>query len=36
MTTRDKNNDDQKDIAALKYAISQGLTCIDSAEMYAD
>lgn len=34
-TTRDKNNDDAKDIAAIKYAISKGLTCIDSAEMYA-
>lgn len=34
-TTRDKNNDDEKDILALKYAISSWLTCIDSAEMYA-
>lgn len=34
-TTRDKNNDDEKDIQALKYAISKWLTCIDSAEMYA-
>lgn len=34
-TTRDKNNDDEKDIVAIKYAISQGMTCIDSAEMYA-
>ena len=35
-TTHDKNNDDAKDIAALQYAISQGLICIDSAEMYAE
>ena len=34
-TTRDKNNDDEKDIKALRYAISQGLNCIDAAEMYA-
>lgn len=34
-TTRDKNNDDQRDIMALKYAISKGVRCIDSAEMYA-
>lgn len=35
MTTRDKNNNDEQDISALRYAISQWLTCIDSAEMYA-
>jgi len=35
MTTRDKDNDDDRDIRALKYAISKWLTCIDSAEMYA-
>jgi len=34
-TTRDKSNNDLRDIQAIKYAISQGLTCIDSAEMYA-
>lgn len=34
-TTRDKKNDDESDIQAIRYAISQWLTCIDSAEMYA-
>jgi len=34
-TTRDPENDDQRDIQAIKYAIDQGLTCIDNAEMYA-
>lgn len=34
-TTRDPSNDDARDIAAIKYAIDQGLTCIDNAEMYA-
>jgi diketogulonate reductase-like aldo/keto reductase len=34
-STRDKNNDDIKDIVALRYSISKGLTCIDSAEIYA-
>jgi diketogulonate reductase-like aldo/keto reductase len=33
--TRDRQNDDSKDIQAIQYAISQGLTCIDTAEMYA-
>jgi len=32
---RDMDNDDARDIRALQYAISQWLTCIDSAEMYA-
>ena len=35
MTTRDKSNDDQKDIEAIRYAIDAGLTTIDTAEMYA-
>lgn len=35
MTTRDPNNDDQRDIDAIRYAIDQWLTCIDNAEMYA-
>ncbi len=35
MWTRDPHNDDARDIKALRYAISQWLICIDSAEMYA-
>ena len=34
-TTRDMNNDDQRDIEAIQYAISRWMTCFDSAEMYA-
>jgi len=33
--TRDLENDDAKDIEALKYAIDSGITALDTAEMYA-
>jgi len=33
--TRDVNNDDQRDIAAIRYAIDRGIYAIDTAEMYA-
>ena len=33
--TRDENNDDKKDIAAIRFAIDAGMTAFDSAEMYA-
>lgn len=32
---KDPDNNDQRDIAAIQYAISKGLTCLDTAEMYA-
>ncbi len=32
---RDEANDDQRDIEAIKYAISRGMKSIDTAEMYA-
>lgn len=35
MTTRDINNNDEQDIAAIRYAIDSGISAIDSAEMYA-
>lgn len=31
----DKRNDDEKDIAAIRYAIDNGITHIDAAELYA-
>ena len=33
---RDPNNDDARDIAAIRYAIERGITHIDTAEIYAD
>lgn len=33
--TRDLDNNDQRDIEAIRYAIDQGLTTLDTAEMYA-
>jgi diketogulonate reductase-like aldo/keto reductase len=33
---RDPDNDDERDIAAIRYAIEQGITHIDTAEMYAE
>ena len=35
LSTRDKTNNDTRDIQAIKYAIDAGLRCIDTAEMYA-
>lgn len=32
---RDPENDDERDIAAIQYAIEKGITHIDTAEMYA-
>jgi len=32
---RDLDNNDQRDIAAIQYAISKWLTCLDTAELYA-
>ncbi len=34
-STRDPNNDDEGDMAAIKRAIQRGITHIDTAEMYA-
>ena len=31
----DKNNDDERDIKALRFAIDNGVTHIDTAELYA-
>lgn len=33
--TRDIDNNDEEDIQAIRYAIENGITCFDSAEMYA-
>lgn len=33
---RDRSNDDERDIAAIQHAIAQGITHIDTAEMYAE
>jgi len=35
-TKRNPENDDSRDISAIKYAIERWLTCIDTAEMYAE
>lgn len=32
----DNNNDDEKDIAAIKYALSNGINHIDTSESYSD
>lgn len=33
---KDENNNDERDIEALKFAIDKGITHIDTAELYAD